>query len=217
MAKIIIMNNRPVNGSILHQQLETTLPSLNDSFLVDFQEFSPNLYVFKAKDCSHDLFCEMVVELKEGLICSGEEDNSRLAPVVACSLPSISLQRLNEKTGFDGYLQELLVFQFHLKILEQFFLFCEQKEATKLILTLHGTNLDYLEVYSRFCALEQQTASFKGDQVQVVISMDIYTYDEIINFMDELEADFRKILWREQNVNPIFRQYLKSNSCLSHH
>lgn len=213
MAEIIIMNNHPLNGNTLHQELEPTLPSLNDSLLVDYQEFSQNLYVFRVKDCDHDLFCEMVLEVKESLVFS-EEQGGYLASVVACSLPNISLQKLNEKTGLDGYIQELLVFQFHLKILEQLFLFCEQKEAVKLILTLHGINLGYLELYSRFCASEEQTAPLRGEQMELSLSADVHTYDEIIDFMGELEKNFRKILWREQTANRTFRQYLKSNSCL---
>lgn len=213
MAEIIMMSTPFVNGNVLHQGPEITPFSLNGSFLVDFQEFSPNLYVFRAKDCVHDLFCEMVLEVKESLVCQGKEDGY-LAPVVACSLPDISLQRLNEKTGFDGCLQELLMFQFHLKILEQLFLFCEGQEAAKFILTLHGANLDYVEIYSRFCASEEQAVLSKGEEAQVVISTDIDTYDEIINFMGELEKDFRRTLWREQNANSTFRQYLKLNSCL---
>jgi len=213
MAEIIMMNNPFVNGNVLDQGTEATPLPFNDSFLVDFQEFSPKLYIFRAKDRDHDLFCEMVLEVKESLVYR-EKDAGYLAPVVACSLPNISLQRLNEKTGFEGCLQELLIFQFHLKILEQLFLFCEEVEAAKLILTLHGVNLDYVEIYNRFCASEEQAVLPKGEEVQVVIAPTIDTYNEIVDFMDELEEDFRRILWRQQNANPTFRQYLKLNACL---
>ncbi len=105
----------------MSQGLEAKLAPLGDSFLVHTQEFSPNLHVFRAKDYTHQLLCEMTLEVKEIFVSLEEEGEGGgyLVPVVACSFPPISLQKLNKKTSFDGYLQELLMDQFQLKVLEQ--------------------------------------------------------------------------------------------------
>lgn len=214
MARETVKTARPLDGNILPQGLETTSPFLNDSFLVDFQEFSRNLHVFRAIDRNHELCCEMVLEVTENLISEEAEDGAYLASIVACSFPSINLQKLNEKIDFDSYLQGILMFQFQLKILEQLFLFCEQKDAVRLILTIPDANLDYLEIYSRFFVSQEQVITPRGERTRVVIPTDVHTYDEIVAFMDELDKDFRKILWRGQRASPAFRDYLKSNACL---
>jgi hypothetical protein len=215
MAIAIIKNDRSLNEYI-SQKLGTTSLPRNDSFLIDFQMFSQNLHVFRATDRNHELRCEMVLEVMESLVPSDAqgEEGAYLAPVVACSFPSISPQKLSEKISFDAYLRDILMFQFHLKILEQLFIFCEEKGAVNLILTMNDAEWDYLEIYSRFFILEEQVITSKGAQMRIVIPTDAHTYDEIIDFMDDLGKEFRTVLWRAQNTNLAFREYLKSNACL---
>lgn len=216
MAKITVKNTRPLNGNISQEDLETPPPAFNDSFLVDIQEFSPNLHVFRATDRNHDLRCEMILEVTESLISLDEEveEDAYLAPVVACVFPTINIQKLHEITGFDSYLQGILIFQFQLKILGQLLLFCEERDAVHLALIINDTDLNYLEIYSRFFISEERITTSRGEQIQIVIPTDVHTYDEIIDFMDKLDKDFRKILWRGQNTNSAFREYLKSNACV---
>jgi hypothetical protein len=212
MAKLTVNHTPSPNRNVLLQGTETKPLSLNDSFLVDFQEFLPNLYVFRAKDYTRELLCEMTLELKEILLSLEEEGH--LAPVVACSFPSLSLQKLNEKVGFDGYLQRMLMVQFHLKILEQLLLFCEQQDAANLILTVKDADSSSLEIYRRLLVAEEPVNVSGEEQVQVVIPVDGETYDKVIDFMDKIDREFRCALWRGQSINPIFREYLKSNACL---
>jgi hypothetical protein len=105
--------------------------------------------------------------------------------------------------------------QFQLNLLEQLLLFCDEKEAVKLVLNVYNAELDYLEIYSRFFVAEERVVTEQGERTQVTIPTDVHTYDEIIDFMDELGQNFRKVLWREQNNNPIIRQYLQRHSVLS--
>ena len=220
MVKSTFNNVFPLRKATLPQGLEAKLATLSDSFLVHIQEFSPNLHIFMAKDYTHELLCEMTLEIKE-IFVSVEEDSESggyLAPVVACSFPAISLQKLNEKTSFDGYLQELLMGQFQLKILESLLLFCEQEDADHLILTLNDTindaDLDYLKFYRRFLVSEEQVTTSRGEETQIVIPSSVGTYDNVIDFMDKINREFRCALWRGQSVNPAFRDYLKLNACL---
>jgi hypothetical protein len=220
MAKKTVNTIYPLRGSTLPQGIEANLATLSDSFLVHTQEFSPNLHVFRAKDYTHQLLCEMTLEVKEIFVSLEEEGEGGgyLVPVVACSFPPISLQKLNEKTSFDGYLQELLMGQFQLKVLEQLLLFCEQKDAANLMLTLNDpvneADLDYLKFYRRFLVSEEQVTTPRGEETQIMIPTDVDTYDQVIDFMDKIDREFRCALWRGQSINPAFREYLKSTACL---
>ena len=215
MAKATINTTHPLRGNGLPQGLEPELASLSHSFLVDFQEFSSCLHVFRARDYTHGLLCEMTLEVKEIFVT--REEGGCLTPVAACSFPAISLQKLNEKTGFDGYLQELLMGQFQLKVLEQLLLFCEEKGATNLVLTandaVYGAGLDYLKFYRFFLVAEEQVATSRGEETQIMIPAAAGTYDKVVDFMDKIDREFRCALWRGQSINPAFRDYLKSNSC----
>ena len=216
MAKGIVNNVHFLNGSDFPKRGETKFVPLSETFLVHIQEFSPHLHTFMAKDYTHELLCKMTLEVKEVLVSREQAGGGYLAPVVACSLPAINLQKLNEKTGFDSYLQELLMGQFQLKILEQLLLFCEQQDAVNLMLTLNDTvndaDLDYLKFYRRFLVSEEQVTTSRGEETQIIIPTDADTYDNVIDFMDKIDREFRCALWRGQSVNTTFRDYLKLNA-----
>jgi hypothetical protein len=207
------INNDPdtLDGNALPTELETVRVPTNNSFMFHFQAFSPDLYAFRGEDGGHELLCEMTLELKETFVSFEEEEEGEgyLAPVVTCHFPSISVQKFNAKVGFDAYLQGVVMFQFQLKILEQLLLFCEEKDAATLALTINDTNLDYLDIYSRFIVSARKVATARGEQTEIVIPADVETYDEVVDFMDEVEKKFRKTLWREQTSNLVFREYLK--------
>jgi hypothetical protein len=99
--------------------------------------------------------------------------------------------------------------RFHLKILEQLLLFCQEREVINLTLTFEEANLDYMEVFRHFFIVEAQISTVRGEQTEVLIPANDETYDELIKFMDRLGHDFRQNLWRDQKINPAFRQYLK--------
>jgi hypothetical protein len=214
MLKLIANNAHSLKGNVLPQARET--PPLSDSFIFHFQELSSNLHALRLKDCLYELTCEVTLEVRETLVCFEEEGEKGgcLAPVVACSFPTIDVQRFNEKIGFDAYLQRLVMGQFQLKILEQLLLFCEQQDAVNLTLMMKDDNVDYLEIYSRFLVSAGQVTTAEGEQTEIIIPTGMQTYDKVIDFMDKIDREFQCALWREQSVNPAFREYLKSNACL---
>jgi hypothetical protein len=179
--------------------------------MLDLQEFSPDLYIFRAEDCGHELLCEMTLELKEIFVnfVDEREEEGYLAPVATCNFPSISVQKFTAKVGFNAYLQGVVMFQFQLKILEQLLLFCEEKDVATLVMMINDANLDYLDIYSRFITSARKVTTARGEQTEILISTDLDTYDEVVDFMDKVQKQFRKTLWREQTVNLAFREYLK--------
>lgn len=172
------------------------------------------MYVFKGEDLDHQLLCEMTLKLKETFVSVDEEEEGEgfLASVVTCHFPSINVQKFNAKVGFDAYLQGVVIFQFQLKILEQLLLFCGEKASVNLILTVNDATLDYLDIYSPFITSAKKVTSAKEEQTEIVIPTDVETYEEVVDFMNEVEKQFRKTLWREQTVNLAFREYLKGHA-----
>jgi hypothetical protein len=218
MLKLITNNPNLSNEDVLYKEQETSPATQEypypDPFLFSFQEISPNLFAFKAQDTDHELSCQMTLERKECFTCSGEEieEEGCLVPVMSCDFPHIDVRKLQEKVLGDAYLQGILMFQFQLRILEQLLLFCDDKDAANLTLAIHDTDLDYLEIYRRFVISYEEVAKAREEQTEIVISTDIETYDEVLDFIDEVDKDLRQSLWRNQKTNPAFREYLKSYS-----
>lgn len=222
MLKLVVNNISSLYSNPLSQGTETKpSPLISDpqnKFLVDIQAFSQNLYILRAQDFEHDLKCEMTLELKEGFnLLDGElEEEKQLVPFLTCNFPSIDVQRFNEKVCWDVYLQVILVTQFQLKVLKHLFIFCEKKDVVNLILTIDEADLDYLEIYRSFSISEEKIITARGEKTKVVIQTDVQTYDEVIDFMDKVEKDLYRALWRDQKINPAFRKYLIDHALFGH-
>jgi hypothetical protein len=96
--------------------------------------------------------------------------------------------------------------------LEQLLLFCEQKDATNLALTINDDSLGYIEIYSRFFVSVSQVTTEKEEQTEAIIPTDTNTYDRVVDFIDKIDREFRCALWRQQRYNSDIREYLKLNS-----
>jgi hypothetical protein len=219
MLKLVVNNTHSFSKNAQFNGIEATngaeASTSRECFLVNFLPFAPNLYTFCAFDSNHGLASEMNVEIKEGYTYvegkQGETDKY-LSSMAFCNFPVIDTRQLTEKVCGDKFLQSSIMLQFHLKILEQLILFCKQKDANKLVLTLDEVIYDDLEIYRHFASAERQVATPRGEQTEIVISSDVDIYDELIDIMDEFDSYFRKGLWRYQKFNPLFRKYLIGNS-----
>jgi hypothetical protein len=179
------------------------------TFFFDFQEITPGFNVARFQNPFHELACEFILELKEIFLPSeDEEKESFLQPVLVCDFPSIDTRRFLQKVLWDEYLQGMILIQFQLKILEQILLFGEDKCSSLLFLTFNEANQDYLEIYERFIISEGQF----GENIEIAISTDASVYDDLVDFMEEVNHKFRQTLWSEQRTNLIYRQYLKSEA-----
>jgi len=99
---------------------------------------------------------------------------------------------------------------------EQLFLFCEEKDAANLTLTFNEADIDNLEIYRRFFIFEEQIIAARSVQTKIVIPTDVETFDAVIDFMDDLDADLRQTLWRDQKINSTFRKYLVDHPLSAH-
>jgi hypothetical protein len=142
------------------------------------------------------------------------EEDGTLEVVIAGNFPTIDMQGLNQIVHNNEYLQGMILIKFQLKILEELLLFAKNKDAGYLFLNFNEANYDYVEIYQRFIVSQESNLSASGEQIELVMPTDVGTYDELIEFMDELEQDFQQSLWSDQKSDPIIRQYLKSKALM---
>jgi hypothetical protein len=181
-------------------------------FLSDFQEQSANLFSFYAQDARYDLRCSLLLDIQDVLAPEGykyaQEDG--LIPMVVGDFPSVNGELLYEKAFGNEYIQEILMSRFYLNVLESLFLYCEEMNASGLMLTFNDHNLSIIEIYRPFIISEVQAATDKGVQTQIIISTDIQTYDDLVDHIEKVNQNFRQTLWRKQWGNPVIREYLKT-------
>jgi len=220
MLKLVINNSALISKGALSKQSEEIDYGLEASpigtLLFDCMNIASSLYIFRARDLDHNLTCEMSLELTDGFAFSRDDisEEKYLVPSMTCNFPSIDVSRFNEKVCWDEYLQGTIMVQFQLKILEQLLLFCEEKDVAQLFLTTNNVNYDDLEIYRHFAVTEEQVIAAGEDQTKIVIPTDLESYDEVIEFMDKVDEDFRQTLWRNQKANPTFREYLMNHTLL---
>lgn len=215
----LIAKESPVCSHKMSNSIEEpksdSIQSPQHSFLWNFRKLSSGIYLARFKDTLHELFCEITLEVKESFIpYENQEKDGHLDFILVAAFPSIDIQCLQQKVLWDEYLYGTLFIQFQLKILEQFILFCEDKNAMQLFITFNEANQDYLEIYRRFLISEEEILSNLGEQIEITIPTDVNIYDELIDFMEEIDHSFRQTLWREQRVNPTYRFYLKSEALI---
>ena len=201
--ELVVSNSSPLQEPSSSQ----TTPSssyVKSSFAAEVHVRAPNLYSLLARDPSHYLECELILETEVK-----EADNFEAVAVI-CHFPNISDEKLQEHIWLDDTLYGIIMIQFQIKLLEQLLLFCATHYASKLIIFADDVQADALDVYQDFLTYKDQTPTFKGENTEMVIPADRATFDAWIDFMEKITIDFRQTLWREQRSNPFIRQYLKN-------
>ena len=211
----LIAKESPIYRHELSNKAEIPIYALTQSpkqsFLWDFQEISLGIFIARFRDTFHELFFEITLELKDSLLASDDEEQY-IERILVGNFHSVDVQRLQQKVHWDEYLQGMILIQFQLKILEQLLLFCEEKHTTYLFLIFNEANQDYIEIYQRFIISKEEILSNHGEKIRISLPTDVSVYDELIDFMEEVDQSFRQTLWTEQRNNPIYREYLKSEA-----
>lgn len=187
-------------------------PSLDPQELMDFssrgpftsevQMQGPSLYTMVAKDPSHFLECELILEVIKNQ--DGDDSN-----VVICHFPNISDEILNAFVWEDDTLYAIVMIQFQLKILKQLFLFCASHFAESLIIYSDDQQAEDLEIYRDFLAYEDLDYEPTNDIMEMRIPTNLCAYEVFVEFMDIITLKFKQSLWQYQRINPAFQQYLK--------
>lgn len=186
------------------------------ALVVDIKEITTELYTANFYDMLHALNCEIILEKRSRFahIDDHYEEGKSIETFLVCNFPQIDTQRLGSLICCDEYLQAMLIIQFQLNILEQMLLFCEEQGATYLTLNFNDSSLDYLEIYQNFIISQEEIITSQGEQTEIVIPSDVCTYDDLLDFMDNVKHEFLQTLWRDQKVNGAYRTYLKSQTRL---
>ena len=178
------------------------------------QKISDNLFSFQALDTRYHLKCNILLDIQEIYISHERGGNQRdsLSPIAVCTFPEIDEKMLIEKSFGNEYILEVLRTQFHLNILESLLLLCEDVNASGLMINISPHNPNPIEIYQNLIVSQNQVFTENGEQTQVLVSIDVDTYDQLIDCIEKLNQDFRKTLWQQQWGNPSIREYLKSHS-----
>jgi len=201
--ELVVSNPNPSQEPSSSQT--TSNSQIKPSFMAEVQLRGPNLYSLLARDPSHYLECELILETEE-------RDLDSLEPgAVICHFPNISDEKLQDHIWLDDTLYGIIMIQFQIKLLEQLLLFCATHYASKLIIFADDVQADALGVYQNFLTYKDQTLTYKGEKTEMVIPGDQATFDAWVDFMEKITIDFRQTLWREQRSNPFIRQYLKNH------
>lgn len=195
-----------------HEDLTPLQEPYKHKFFCDFQEVSAKLFSFLARNPRHNLSCSLLLDLQDIFVSEGDDETQgdHLTPMLVCEFPSIDGNMLYDLVYGDEYLHGVLMVRFYLDILESIFLFCEEKNARGLILTIDDSCNEAIEIYRNFISSETQVSTEKGTQTQIVISTNHLAYDDLIDFIEKIDHDFHQTLWRHQKDNPSMRHYLKS-------
>lgn len=214
MLKLVANNSDPTHSIALYQVSESAhvnpKPSPQDLFVSDFYLCSSNLYGFRAQDHGHDLTIEMNLERKEIFAYSEEAGvEDELMPIMEGDFAAVNDHKLQESIFADDYLRHMRVTQFQLKVLKQLLLCCEDKDVTHLILNFDEYTLEYMDIYQRFVITQEDDITVSGELMQIIIPIDAVIYDNLLDFIEEIDIGFRQVLWRDQKCNPAYRDYLK--------
>ncbi|MBX9804439.1 MAG: hypothetical protein K2Y18_01650 [Alphaproteobacteria bacterium] len=194
-----------------HDWFSKTQEPLFAKFLSDFHEASQNLFSFQAHNARYDLHCSTLLELQVILITEDEVEFQcdSLIPMLVGDFPMIDEQKLHDKVFGDEYLQKTLMTQFYLNVLESLLLACEEKKASGLILTVDDRCHPAVEVFRNHMKTETEVCSEQGNQTQITILASQDTYEKLSHFMEKIDHEFCRTLWRNHGGNPILRQHLK--------
>lgn len=201
----LVVSNRIPQSSQKSSISNSSAPSY---FTLEVWPRGTNLYEMHIKDPTYGLKCDLVLEIEESL---DEDDSSS----VVCYFPNIDHTTLNEFVEEDESLFSMFMIQFQMRILEQLLLFCANHYASKLIIFVDDAQADELGIYQDFLVYKDETITPQGEKTELIIPTDRETFDQWIDFMEEIDQKFKQTLWYEQKNNPIIRQYLERHSVLS--
>ena len=197
LLKLVVSNPEPIQAAPVSSQLT---PS-NVGFMVKTRKIGPQIYEMSIRDPFHDLGCDLILDIEE----------SRGKTVAVCHFPVI----LNEPNKFlheDEDLYGIIVVQFQMKVLDQLFLFCTDQGASQLTIYMDDAQAEGFGIYKKFLVHCDETLTENGEKTEIIVPTDQENFEKWRNFMKKTSHGFEQDLWREQQLNPAIRHYLKSRA-----
>jgi hypothetical protein len=182
-----------------------SVPSKSSYFTAEIRKRSPYDFVMVARDPFHYLNCELSLKFEE----------SEKALSLVCQFPTICDDELVDFIDGDENLLGITLISFHMQILKNLFVFCRAHKVKNLIIKATEEQFAELGIYEEFIKYVDKIPTKQGMDVEITIPFHAQSLAECDEFIDDMMAQFRKTLWKEQSSNPTIRNYLKANVCLS--
>ena len=192
--KLVVSNPAPV-------QAASDASKSNARFSVKVSKVENNLYKMSIQDPFHDLGCDLTLESK-----SGANETT-----VTCHVP-VFLGESNKFLDEDELLYGIIVVQFQMNVLEQLFMFCAKRNASRLTIYMDNVQAEGFGIYQDFLVHCNQTITKNGKQTEMVISTGRKPLSKWRSFMKKNNLELEQDLWREQRFNYAIRRYLKSRA-----
>ena len=184
----------------MSDQAETV--RLNEGFMVEVTACEElGNYFVRARDSSKHLECEL-------LLTTGIDRSDRAA---SCYFPTILDDKMFTVASGNQMLCDALLTQFHIKIIEQLLLFCGTHNAKALVVFSDQQSLPF-PVEEAFIREAKIVATQDGAKLMLVMPIGKKILKEWIKFMDRVNENIMRALWKSQRSSPTIKQYLKSQA-----
>jgi len=194
--KLVVSNPAPAPV-----QTTSDASKSNARFSVKVSKVENNLYKMSIQDPFHDLGCDLTLESKRG---ANET-------TVTCHVP-VFLDDSNKFLDEDEILYGIIVVQFQMNVLEQLFMFCTKRNASRLTIYMDNAQAEGFGIYQDFLVHCNQAITKNGKQREMVISTGRKPLSKWRSFMKKNNLELEQGLWREQRFNYAIRRYLKSRA-----
>lgn len=178
----------------------------NAKFTAEIQEEGHPRYTITAYDPFHCLECEVNLEIH-----SNEEGEELDDGTVICHFSDIATEALDELIEEDEPLHGMILIQFQLKVLEQILLFCgDHADALNVLLEAEDRPEGHiLAVYEELATHKDKIPTATGKKIQLIIPATLETFDKLIDLINNINQDFRQMLWEDKGYSPAIWNYLK--------
>jgi hypothetical protein len=201
-------NASPLKGlafTALSAPVYKSAPTKDSSFTAEVRKRSPYDFAMVARDPFHCLHCELPLkfERSEGVLA------------LVCQFPIICDEELVDFINGDENLLGMTLITFQMQILKNLFRFCRAHKVQNLIIKATEDQFAGLGIYEEFIKYVDKIPTKQGVDVEITIPLHSKSMEHCNEFMDNMVAQFRKTLWKEQSKNSAIRNYLKTNVCMS--
>jgi hypothetical protein len=170
-------------------------------FKTNLCQMSPDTYFMKFTHLFHYLECALSVVVLE-------EANGNKS--IVCDFPAIDGDVLNTFVNDDEFLFSSLIIHFHMNIMHQLLLFCEEHQASNLILNVDRNYYQELQSYEGIVSFPHppNTTGKKVTMMIDPIKTPSHKWEKSMRISIE---ELQKELWAEKNNNAVVYEYIKLN------
>jgi hypothetical protein len=170
-------------------------------FKTNLCQMTPDTYFMKCTHLFHYLECALSIVILD-------EPNGQKS--IVCDFPAIDGEVLNTFLNDDEFLYQSLIIHFHMNIMHQLLLFCEEHQVSNLILNVDKNYYHELESYEGIVSLPLPK-NMNGKKATMMIDPIKHPSHEWEKSMRISIEELQKEMWSEKNNNYVVYEYIKLN------